>query len=179
MSQLDRLRANLATSPETGPRDLASQHEARVRTSGDELVIVALSQLGADHVEDDDGITGIWENGLFFFGTLKDAENDNVVVHVRGVWERAAPAGDLSAALMFANDWNARHVWPKAFVQLDGAEVLLHGEVTADLGPSPTLVQVENLITTGVGSALELFRAAEDVFPRAQLMVSAPSGELD
>lgn len=179
MNQLDRLRARLPASTETSRGTLMPQHATRTRSDADGLIIEALSRLGADHVDSEDEISGIWENGLFFFGTLGDPQHDEGVFYVRGTWERAVRADELPGAQAFANDWNAQHIWPKVFVLDDEADVLLHGEVVADLGPDSAVGQVENLITTAIRSALEVFRAAEVAFPDARLLSEARPEPLD
>ncbi|WP_169792016.1 YbjN domain-containing protein [Jiangella muralis] len=179
MNQLDRLRANVPTTPDTtrGPRGPRPDAPGRRRDGdGDELIIEVLAKLGADHVAAGDEISGIWENGLFFFGTLGGAEHGAGIFHIRGVWERSMHVDELSTSLMFANDWNAQHVWPKVFVQQDETDLLLHGEVTADLGADPAFEQVENLITTAVSAVLEVFRVAERAFPNAPRIVESPPG---
>ncbi|SEF14905.1 YbjN domain-containing protein [Jiangella alba] len=180
MSQLDRLRAGMPATPETARGPRVSHPDARGRRSdGDELIIEVLAKLGADHVADGDEISGIWENGLFFFGTLGGAQAGEDVFHIRGVWERAVHVDELSKGLMFANDWNAEHVWPKVFVQQDETDLLFHGETTADLGADPSFELVEKLITTAVSAALEVFHVAERAFPNAHLIAESPPGWRD
>ncbi|WP_162605743.1 YbjN domain-containing protein [Jiangella aurantiaca] len=186
MSQLDRLRADLSG----GPRPATGRLPVPVTASGHlparpaaatgatshlhQLVRAALDAISADYEADGGDVIGVWENGIFDFGVLADDEGRAEVLQVHGLWERMMPPGGFQAAVVFANEWNAQHVWPKVFVLPDNEGWIgLHCEVTADLGADPTVDRVDLAINTGIVSGLAVFDAAELAFPDARRIAGA------
>ncbi|WP_157553540.1 YbjN domain-containing protein [Jiangella gansuensis] len=185
MSQLDRLRAQLPIAGENGQGHLPVRSAPITRTSAApartgqvadnevrDLIAVVLDDMEAEYVDEDDEFLGAWENGVFDFSVLADTEGRSEVVHVHGVWERVLPADDYAAAAIFANDWNATHVWPKVFAQLEGDVVGIHSELSADFGPSPTVDQIDRVINAGIVSSLAVFDKAESAFRHARLVAA-------
>ncbi|TDE12584.1 YbjN domain-containing protein [Jiangella asiatica] len=188
MSQLDRLRAQLPPSDDyvlrrqaASPARTGEVSDATTRTDGTlpgqvrDLVRAVLDHMAAVYVEDDGEFIGRWENGFFDFGALVDTDGRADVLQVHAVWERFLPVEDHSAAALFANEWNSERVWPKVFARVEDQLVGLHTEVTVDLGPEPTLDQVDRVINTGIVSSLAVFDEAEAVFSQAQVI----SAEVD
>ncbi|WP_116947854.1 YbjN domain-containing protein [Jiangella endophytica] len=179
MSQLDRLRAEISGRPKpaaapvpvTVGSDLAA---GRATSSGatshlHELVRAALDGMSAEYDMDGDDLIGAWENGIFDFGALEDDDGHAEVLQVHGLWERMLPPGRFQAAIVFANEWNAEHVWPKVFALTDDEGWTgLHCEVTTDLGADPSADRVDLVINTGIVSGLAVFDAAEAAFPDAR-----------
>lgn len=188
LTQLDRLRANLPERANQlhGPGAGNAPDLALPVTSGDsaaahrarELLVAVLDGMAAEYDAEGGDIIGVWENGIFDFSWLEDDEGRAEVLQVHGLWERVLPADRFQAAAVFANEWNAEHVWPKVFVQPDGdGWIGLHGEVTADLGDAPTVDRVDLIITTGIVAALSVFDAAERAFPDALAISDDDLGE--
>ncbi|WP_158564142.1 YbjN domain-containing protein [Jiangella anatolica] len=163
-SQLDRLRARPAVSQ---PPALPAQPSGRLP----QLVREVLDGMAAVYDVDGDDLVGAWENGIFDFSVLPDDEGRAEVLQVHGSWERMLPDQRFKEAVLFANEWNAEHVWPKVFVLPDDEGWLgLHGEFTADLGAEPDVDRVELAVNTGIIASLAVFDAAEVTFPDARLL---------
>lgn len=170
VSQLDRLRADLARQPRPAAERLPVPVTAGGATGRlHELLLLALDGMQAQYDVDGDDVVGAWENGLFDFGVLEDDHGRAEVLQVHGLWERMLPPGGFEAAAVFANEWNAEHVWPKVFALTDDEGWIgLHCEIATDLGADPPADRVDLVVNTGIVASLAVFDAAELAFPDAR-----------
>lgn len=161
MSQLERLKANLPAT--RGPGAL-----------GTDLIAEVLDAMDAEYVVEEGEVSGAWENGIFSFAMLEDTEGKAEVYQVHGTWERVLRANQFPSAVVFANDWNADHVWPKVYALIEDDDTVgLHAEVAVDFGATPTTDQVDQVTNLGIVAALSVFDAAEPEFPDARLVTAA------
>lgn len=190
MDQLERLKARVPAAAGqladdtpvsssrgdalAGPEPVMSADEA-VR-EGRARVSAVLDAIEATYIVDGGDIYGIWDNGLFYFNFLGEDETEQIY-QISGTWERILPEADHASAVMFANQWNLEHAWPRAQARLDEEDnsVVIGCDMTADFAGSLGDGQLDNFIRTALSTSLSLFDAAEGQFPHARLIDESPA----
>ena len=121
-----------------------------------ERVAGLLRRYGYDFLRDDDGdltLTGTWDGNEFWFilgGKAKE------VLQIRGRWNRTVRPQSRTAALLAVNDWNRDHLWPKAYVRDEG-DLVVYSEVSVDFECGVTDSQLEDAISCGLVTAVQMF----------------------
>ncbi len=122
-----------------------------------------LLERGYRFVVDDDGdLTGTWDGSRFWFLLLGDQHE---ILQVRGRWHRTVPLEQYRAMSLAVNDWNRERIWPKAYVREEDGVLAVYSEVSADLEPGVTDVQLAQLLACGLGTGVQLFAALEPAVP--------------
>ncbi len=118
---------------------------------------------GYKFVVDEDGdLTGTWDGNRFWFLLLGEQHE---ILQVRGRWHRALPLESRPAVALTVNDWNRERIWPKAYLREEEGQLALYSEVSADLEPGVTDVQLAQLVACGLGTGVQMFAALEGMLP--------------
>ncbi|MFC8192402.1 YbjN domain-containing protein [Cellulomonas sp. NPDC057328] len=113
-------------------------------------------------VDEDGDLTGTWDGSRFWFLLLGEQQE---ILQVRGRWHRTLPLEQRRALALAINDWNRERIWPKAYVREEDGVLAVYAEVSADLEPGVTDVQLAQLLACGLGTGVQLFAALEPVVP--------------
>ena len=129
-----------------------------------ERIVAWLERNGFAYFTDSDGdVGGMWHGRLFYFLVLGDQDE---VLQVRGQWQREATIERLGEILEALNEWNADHIWPKAYTRVrDDGAVVVCGETTVDVETGVTDDQLDQLLQCGLATASMLFDALDATFP--------------
>lgn len=122
-----------------------------------------LTARGYRYVVDPDGdLTGTWNAHRFWFLLLGE-ERD--VVQVRGRWARTLPPDQRRPALLALNDWNRERIWPKSYLREEEGRLAVYAEVSVDLEAGATDDQLDQILTCGLGTGVQLFKALDNQVP--------------
>ncbi|MCL2090663.1 MAG: YbjN domain-containing protein [Micrococcales bacterium] len=122
-----------------------------------------LTRRGYRYVVDPDGdLTGTWNAHRFWFLLLGD-ERD--VVQVRGRWARTLTTAQRRPALLALNDWNRERIWPKSYLREEEGRLAVYAEVSVDLEAGATDDQLDQILTCGLGTSVQLFKALDNQVP--------------
>ncbi|WP_136520363.1 MULTISPECIES: YbjN domain-containing protein [Cellulomonas] len=113
-------------------------------------------------VDEDGDLTGTWDGNRFWFLLLGEQDE---ILQVRGRWHRTLPLEHRRALALAINDWNRERIWPKAYVREEDGVLAVYAEVSADLEPGVTDVQLAQLLACGLGTGVQLFAALDPVVP--------------
>lgn len=113
-------------------------------------------------VDEDGDLTGTWDGHRFWFLLLGDAKE---IVQVRGRWSRTVPVEQRRSAVLAVNDWNRERIWPKAYLREEAGSIALYSEVSADLEPGVTDAQLDQILSCGLGTGVQLFAALDALLP--------------
>lgn len=169
-NQLDRLKAIAAK--DGGSATPSATAVSAPRPAGvlqpltHELIIDVLDGMESEYELDEDGDPiGQWDNGLFYFLILSSGLSD-AIFQVHGRWEESLPSERFGEAAIFANEWNSSEGLPMAFARLEEEDdtVGIYAETNVDFGSGLTLEQLTITIENGIGMALALFDAAQEMF---------------
>lgn len=128
-----------------------------------ERIAQCLTARGYRFVVDLDGdLTGTWDAHRFWFLLLGD---DNDVVQVRGRWVRTLPPGQRRPALLALNDWNRDRIWPKSYLREEDGQLAVYAEVSVDLESGATDDQLDQILTCGLGTGVQLFKTLDNQVP--------------
>ena len=127
-------------------------------------IVAWLERNGFAYFTDSDGdVGGLWHGRLFYFLVLGDKDE---VLQVRGQWQREATIERLGVILEALNEWNADHIWPKAYTRVrDDGSVVVCGETTTDVETGLTDDQLAQLLQCGLATASMLFDSLDAAFP--------------
>lgn len=114
-------------------------------------------------VSSDGHVGGIFLGRLFAFVLLGPQKS---VLCIRGTWNRDLAIERVEEILELCNDWNAGHLWPKAYARvLDNGVVQVHTEVVADLDHGATPDQLDDILECGLRTGLVFFDALDAHYP--------------
>ncbi|MBD7920078.1 YbjN domain-containing protein [Cellulomonas sp. Sa3CUA2] len=113
-------------------------------------------------VDDDGDLTGTWDGSRFWFLLLGEQQE---ILQVRGRWHRSLPLEQRRALALALNDWNRERIWPKAYAREEEGMLAVYAEVSADLEPGVTDVQLAQLLACGLGTGVQLFAALDPIVP--------------
>lgn len=149
---LSRLFGNRHTKAEEPPPPVELPTPVTMQRIGDHLV-----RRGYHFRVDDDGdITGTWDGHRFWFLLLGEHRE---IVQVRGRWSTALPPASRLATLQAVNDWNRDRIWPKVYLREESTGLALYAEVSVDLEQGATDDQLAQVVSCGLGTAVQLFHA--------------------
>ncbi|MEV1145500.1 YbjN domain-containing protein, partial [Micromonospora sp. NPDC049799] len=136
-----------------GPDDAPADDDLAPLTLG--LITAALDRRGDHYAVDAAGtVVGRWGAALIQFRT---AGEHGEVLQARCVASRRLPTVRLTEAYAFCNAWNHDRLLPKAYVHDLGAQLVLAGDVSTDLGhgvaPAQLTVLIDAAVRTGVAYA--------------------------
>ncbi|MCL2849695.1 MAG: YbjN domain-containing protein [Micrococcales bacterium] len=122
-----------------------------------------LSARGYQFVVDADGdLTGTWNTHQFWFLLLGDHAD---VVQVRGRWARTLSVRQRRPALLALNDWNRERIWPKSYLREENHRIAVYAEVSVALEAGATNAQLDQVLTCGLGTGVQLFKALDNQVP--------------
>ena len=107
-------------------------------------------------VDDDGDITGTWDGHRFWFLLLGE---DHEILQVRGRWSETIHATSRLDALQVVNDWNRERIWPKVYLRGESPGLALYAEISVDFEHGATDAQLGQIISCGLGTAVQLFHA--------------------
>lgn len=113
-------------------------------------------------VDEDGDLTGTWDGHRFWFLILGDEQE---IVQVRGRWWRSLPLEQRKSAMLAVNDWNRERIWPKAYLREESGALAVYSEVSADLEPGVTDAQLDQVLSCGLGTGVQLFAALDALLP--------------
>ncbi|MCL2423842.1 MAG: YbjN domain-containing protein [Micrococcales bacterium] len=146
--------------PEWGTTSLDSDPPTPVDR---ERIAECLRTRGYSFVLDGDGdLTGNWNSHQFWFLLLGD---DADVVQVRGRWARTLTTLQRRAVLLALNDWNRERIWPKAYLREEDGRIAVYAEVSVDLESGATDDQLDQILTCGLGTGVQLFKTLDNQVP--------------
>ncbi|MCL2466215.1 MAG: YbjN domain-containing protein [Micrococcales bacterium] len=129
-------------------------------------IATCLRGRGYSFVVDADGdLTGSWNTHQFWFLLLGD---DADVVQVRGRWARTLTLRQRRPALLALNDWNRERIWPKSYLREEDGRIAVYAEVSVDLESGANDDQLDQIITCGLGTGVQLFKALDNQVPPAE-----------
>lgn len=123
-----------------------------------------LDRSGFAYFIDSDGdLGGLWHGRLFYFLVIGDRDE---VLQVHGQWHREATIERLEELLEACNDWNADHIWPKAYVRVrDDGSVVVCADTTTDVEHGVTDDQLDQLLQCGLSTGSSFFDSLEADYP--------------
>jgi len=159
-SWLARLFGNHRPKPvDDVPLDAELPTPLSTRRIGDHL-----SRRGYHFRIDDDGdITGTWDGNRFWFLLLGDHQE---ILQVRGRWSSTVPVTARLALLQSVNDWNRERIWPKVYVREESGGLAVYAEVSVDLEQGATDDQLGQIVSCGLGTAVQLFSTIGGQLPQ-------------
>ncbi|HEY0187143.1 MAG TPA: YbjN domain-containing protein [Cellulomonas sp.] len=113
-------------------------------------------------IDEDDDLTGVWNESRFWFLLLGD---DHEILQVRGRWHRQLPVDARRAITLALNDWNRERIWPKLYVREEEGQLAVYSEVSTDLEHGVTAEQLDQLISCGLGTGVQSFASFEGLLP--------------
>lgn len=113
-------------------------------------------------IDDDGDITGTWDGHRFWFLLLGERTE---ILQVRGRWSTTLPVESRLATLQAVNDWNRERIWPKVYVREEGGRLALYAEVSVDFEHGATDDQLAQIVSCGLGTAVQLFQAVGAQLP--------------
>lgn len=135
-----------------------------VPLSHESIVAVLDANELAYGIDDEGDIGGRWGSHLFFFLRL-GAQRE--VFQVRGRWNRSIGVDQLGRVVGMVNEWNADKIWPKAYVRAEDGELGIYAETSTDLEYGATKEQLDQLLSCGIGTGLQLFEWFDEAYPEA------------
>ncbi|GII99434.1 putative sensory transduction regulator [Sediminihabitans luteus] len=119
-----------------------------------------LTRRGYHYRSGDGELTGTWDGHRMWFLLLGERQE---ILCVRGRWSRTLPGEHRGLVLRAINDWNRDAVWPTAYVRedTDDGVLSLYAEISVDLEHGVTDAQLADVVTTGLSSAIGLFRSVD------------------
>lgn len=123
-----------------------------------------LERSGFAYFTDSDGdLGGLWHGRLFYFLVLGDHDE---VVQVRGQWNREATIERLEEILAACNEWNADHIWPKAYVRVrDDGTVVVCADTTVDVEAGVNDAQLDQVLQCGLTTGSMFFDSLDEAWP--------------
>ncbi|MBI9115495.1 YbjN domain-containing protein [Sanguibacter suaedae] len=132
--------------------------------------VVALTPLTRDRIEefltandwsygiDPDGdIGGQWDDNLFYFFVMGDAEE---VLQVRGRWKHSFPSSRAVEFAVLLNEFNRDVIWPKLYARAEETgELGIYSEVSTDLEHGVSDDQLGQLLSCGLFTSLRAFES--------------------
>lgn len=113
-------------------------------------------------IDEDGDVGGYWDGHLFYFFLMGQNEE---YLQVRGRWNRAVAVAQLPAVMEIVNEWNATHLWPKAYVRAEDEVVGVYAEHTVDYEHGVADEQVDLQLACGISTALQLFEHLDEQYP--------------
>ena len=140
-----------------------------------ELITDVLDSWDARYVLDNDGDpVGFWDEHLFcFMRTGADQE----VFAMRGRWTRSLGVEELDTVREVLNDWHTAKIWPKAYVRTEDEGLGVYADVAITLGAGVTPAQLDDLMSFGLSTTLQLFEHLDERFPQAASAARAAAEE--
>lgn len=114
------------------------------------------------NIDDDGDATGTWDDHRFWFLLFGDKQE---IVQTRGRWARTLPLEARHNALLVINDWNRDRIWPKTYLREEESQIAIYAEVSADLEPGSNDDQLAQILSCGLGTAIQFFRNLDSRFP--------------
>ncbi len=128
-----------------------------------ERVDACLESRGYHYRIDDDGdLTGVWNDNRFWFLLLGEQHE---ILQVRGRWHRQLPVDRRRALSLTLNDWNRERIWPKVYLREEEGELAIYSEVSTDLEHGVTDDQLDQLVSCGLGTGVQVFSSMESLLP--------------
>ncbi len=123
-----------------------------------------LERSGFAYFTDSDGdLGGLWHAQLFYFLVVGDRDE---VLQVHGQWHREATIERLPELLEACNEWNAEHIWPKAYTRVrDDGSVVVCADTTTDVEHGVTDDQLAQLLQCGLSTGSSFFDSLEARYP--------------
>ncbi len=147
----------------------------RVKVDAPSTVAEAVSPLTMDRVGDhlrrrgyhfrvdeDGDITGTWDGHRFWF-LLLGAHHE--ILQIRGRWSTRLPTTARLAVLQAVNDWNRERIWPKVYTREEGDGLTVCSEVSVDFEHGATDAQLGQVLSCGLGTAIQLFQSITAQLP--------------
>ncbi len=126
-------------------------------------ITAALQARGLEYGIDEDGdVGGYWDGHLFYFFLMGP---DDKSLQVRGRWNREVGADRVAEVTALVNEWNATHLWPKAYVRAEDEVVGVYGEHTVDYAHGISDEQVDQHLACGIATTLQLFEHLDEAYP--------------
>ncbi len=149
---LARLFGNRRTAPEPAPDSVEFPRPITTERIGSHL-----TRRGYHYRVDDDGdVTGTWDGHRFWF-LLLGARKE--ILQVRGRWTTTLPITARLSIMQTVNDWNRERIWPKVYLREEAGALTMYTEVSVDFEQGATEAQLGQVISCGLGTAVQLFHA--------------------
>jgi hypothetical protein len=162
--RIDSLLGWVAGAPRTAPGRVHLDPRLVPAPITTGRVIAWLERSGFMYFVDSDGDPGgLWHGRLFSF-TLIGADSE--VVQVRGQWHREATIERLEQLLELCNEWNADHIWPKAYTRVrDDGRVVVCADTAVDVEDGATDDQLAQILMCGLSTGSMFFDSLDAEFP--------------
>lgn len=137
--------------PESTPALTPSQNDPLSR---ERIEAFLTSQGWAFGVDPDGDVGGRWDDNLFYFFRLGDAEE---VLQIRGRWKHSPPVDREAEIVPLLNELNGTLIWPKLYARVEGEELGIYAEVSTDLEHGVSDDQLGQLLSCGLMTGLRAF----------------------
>ena len=139
-----------APAPREGVRPITRQRvEACLREQGYRYRVAA-----------DSSLIGNWDGDSFVISLIGERED---ILQVRGTWHGTIEADLAPGIAHVVNDWNRDRIWPKVYTRPVSGGLQAVTEVSMDLAPGATDLQITEAIACGLGTGVQFFAALTDL----------------
>lgn len=158
----------LFDDPRLAPKPIGPKPLAQDR------VISRLDAADTRYQLDDDGDIATLIGSHLFLIMIRGEKNE--ILQVAGRWNRVVSADEFGKVLEFANEWNAKRLWPKIAVTVtEPLAVVAEHNVDYEFGVTDE--QLDQHLRTGIASALHFFEELEALYPDAPHWVASQDEE--
>jgi len=146
--------AALPPAPQPAPRE-------GVRPITRQRVEACLKEQGYRYrVGADATLIGNWDGDSFVISLIGEKED---ILQVRGTWHGTIEADLAPGIAHVVNDWNRDRIWPKVYTRPVSGGLQAVTEVSMDLAPGATDLQITEAIACGLGTGVQFFAALTDL----------------
>jgi Putative bacterial sensory transduction regulator len=108
----------------------------------------------------DSSLIGNWDGDSFVISLIGERED---ILQVRGTWHGTIEADLAPGIALVVNDWNRDRIWPKVYTRPVSGGLQAVTEVSMDLAPGATDLQITEAVACGLGTGVQFFAALTDL----------------
>lgn len=108
----------------------------------------------------DSTLIGNWDGDSFVISLIGERED---ILQVRGTWHGTIEADLAPGIAHVVNDWNRDRIWPKVYTRPVSGGLQAVTEVSMDLAPGATDLQITEAIACGLGTGVQFFASLTDL----------------
>ncbi len=111
----------------------------------------------------DDGDVGGWWDGYWFVFSFRGKNREIFFAHA--IWNRGVPATEFTQAALYANEWNAEHLWPMLTVREREEKIVILADFSVDYSFGLTDEQLDLHIRCAIDTMVSALSWMDTKYP--------------
>jgi len=111
----------------------------------------------------EDGDVGGWWDGYWFVFSFRGKSKEIFFAHA--VWNRGVPSTEFTQVALYANEWNAEHLWPMLSVRERDAVIAVLADFSVDYSYGLTDEQLDLHIRCAIDTMVSALSWMDTKYP--------------